>query len=307
MIFLISLKDYLDLIYTDFKKYISSNEEYCELLDLDFRGEHLPNYQKNGIVQLYLLRYAYAYLFEYKYLFKNIIPRRDPLKVQNLKILSVGCGNYLDYWGAALACNAVNKYCGIKYTGVDPVDWRYKVYPRQRDSIQYENKTFYEFLKSLVEDEKILDFNVIIFPKSIGEFSKDEFREVCTLLKRCKFKSKQIMLIFSLRDCVSKRRFDMNRAAMVVDAFKNHKHLSFTVSNFDKEKPWGIEARGIRALDSDFIYPDEIIDYIKGLSNICNKQTSFECIDCSQSLSRWPILKTNYITYSYAFIRRKEN
>lgn len=306
---MISLTDYLDLIYRDFKEYIDNSDSYCDLLDLDFRGEHLPDYQRDGIVQLYLLRYAFAYLFEYKYLFKQIVPKKEPLRIRSLKILSVGCGNYLDYWGAALASNAINKSCAIKYTGIDPVEWKYKIYPRQRDSIKFENSTFYDYLKNVVDNEIELDENVIIFPKSIGEFSKDEFREICTLLKRCKFKSERIVLVFSFRDCPSKRKFDMNRAAMIVDSFKNHKRISFGVSNFDREKCYGIESKGIRAVDSDFIYPDKIIDYIKGLSKICEQQknASGKCIGCSDSLSRWPILRTNYITYSYAFIKRKEN
>lgn len=267
----------------------------------------MPDYQKDGIVQLYMLRYAYAYLFEYKYLFKKIIPKKEHLRTKNLRILSVGCGNYLDYWGAALASDIINESCIINYIGIDPVDWKYKIEPRQRDSIHFENVTFYEFLKNVVDSKKELDVNVIVFPKSIGEFDKDEFREICALLKRCKYKSKKIVLFFSFRDCQSKRKFDMNRVSMIVDTFKNHKDLSFTVS-FDKEKCFGVNPMGIRAIDKDFIYPNEIIDYINGLSQICDRQKTrmLNCIDCANSLSRWPILKTNYITYSYALIERKE-
>ena len=309
---MLSLTDYLNDIYKDFVDYINRSDEYCELLDLDFRGEHLPNYQNEGIVQLYLLRYAYAYLFEYKHIFTKFIPKRDPFKIQNLKVISVGCGNYLDYWGAALACDAVNKSCGIKYTGLDPVNWKYKVDPRQRDSIQFENKTFYEFLKTIVENDKGIDVNVIVFPKSIGEFSKDEIRGICVLLKRCKFNNKKILVIFSFRDCLSNKEIDMNRAAMIVDAFKNHRSIPFSVSNFDRTRCYGIESQGIRAVDNSFIYPNDIICYIQELANVCDKQNVLleKCVGCSQALSRWPILKTDYINYSYALItliKRKEN
>lgn len=311
VVVMISLNDYLNQIYLDFKKYVENSSEYCELLDLDFSKEDLPNYQKEGIVQLYLLRYAYAYLFEYKYLFQKIIPPQkalQALKPIKLKILSVGCGAFLDYWGAALASNAVNPSCVIKYTGIDPVDWKYKINPRQRDSIQFEKKNFCNFLKATVESGKELDVNVLVFPKSIGEFSSDEFREICALLKRCKFKCKRIVLVFSYRDCTSQRSFDMNRVAMIVDSFKNHRSISFAVSNFDRGQCNKIKSMGIRAMDSDFIYPDKIIEYIKSLSNICNKQgkTLGKCMDCAKSLSRWPILKTTYITYSLPVIDRKE-
>ena len=68
---IISINDYLTGIFKDFKNYIEEEDGLCDLLDLNFIGNHVPNYNNKNIVQYYLLRYAFSYMFEYKHLYSN--------------------------------------------------------------------------------------------------------------------------------------------------------------------------------------------------------------------------------------------
>ena len=68
---MITINDYLNGILKDFKAYVNSQKELCELLDVHFDAGRIPDYSNLHVQQLYLLRYAYAYAFEYKYMYKK--------------------------------------------------------------------------------------------------------------------------------------------------------------------------------------------------------------------------------------------
>ena len=302
---IIPVEDYLENIYVGLKEFIESHEEYCSLLDLNFSDNHVPEYDNINTTQLYLLRYAFSYMFEYKYLYKKFVPKKKTLTKPTLKILSIGCGNYLDYWGAASAANEINDTCIIKYIGVDQVDWNYKIDCRKQDEITF----FQTNIASFLESQDKLDVNFIIFPKSISEFSDDDFRNMCSRLKHIKFSSSAIVLLFSIRDNANNCEFDMSRAAEIVNCFKNNKNNKFSASNFNRNRPYGVENKGIRSFDKSLVYPSHISDLILSLYKKCTNKTinSSKCQNCSKNLVRNPILTTKYITYSYAILTKRDD
>ena len=61
---MIIVNDYIDDIFNDFKEYLDNQENLCELKEeAYFYSNHIPNYDKLCVQQLYLLRYAYAYIY----------------------------------------------------------------------------------------------------------------------------------------------------------------------------------------------------------------------------------------------------
>lgn len=301
---IISINDYLTGIFKDFKNYIEEEDGLCDLLDLNFIGNHVPNYNNKNIVQYYLLRYAFSYMFEYKHLYSNYFLSKKWLSNQTLRILSIGCGNYMDYWGAAYVADKQDKSFKIKYIGIDQVDWHYKISKRKNDEIQF----YCEDIVSYLETQKRIDSNYIIFPKSIGEFSDETFRRICTLFKKINFSSKELHLIFSIRESQNHIRSDMNRAIEIVSCFKNNQFNDYRISKFNKNKPLVLTPQAIVTSDKEFRYPDEIKNYLCTLHSNCKTQNnSFNCMHCLDQLNRNPILTTNHIKYMYAKVIRKDD
>lgn len=82
-------------------------------LELDFRSN--PGYVRAEWQCFYMLKYYYAYLVQYYFLYQYI-------HLDDYKIFSVGCGNYIDLLGF-LCQNKKDK--PVKYLGVDPVKWHF--------------------------------------------------------------------------------------------------------------------------------------------------------------------------------------
>lgn len=70
---MIGITEYLELIYEDFKAEIDAGEFLCDLKKLSFEAGGLPDYNDIQIQRLYLLRYAFAYGFEYTQMYKEVL------------------------------------------------------------------------------------------------------------------------------------------------------------------------------------------------------------------------------------------
>lgn len=85
---------------------------------------------------MYLLRYAFAYAFEYSRMYRNVLAQMDD--VNNISVTSVGCGSMIDYWPLVHALEMKRKIdCSIRYVGIDKIDWNYKIRQRQNDELHY--------------------------------------------------------------------------------------------------------------------------------------------------------------------------
>ncbi len=66
---MITINAFLNGVLDDFREYVKSQGKLCDLLDAHFDAGNIPDYSDKHIQQLYLLRYAYAYAFEYKHIY----------------------------------------------------------------------------------------------------------------------------------------------------------------------------------------------------------------------------------------------
>lgn len=167
---MITINKYLDDILFDFKEYVTSGVRLCDLKEVHFDAGILPDYSDIHVQQLYLLRYAYAYSFEYKRMYASLIRRMNP--GMEIAVTSIGCGSMIDYWALT---RVVPNRCTIRYRGIDTIDWSYRMEQRPQDDVLFRNADAVE----LVSKAKRLTADAYIFPKSISEFSKSDIEEIC--------------------------------------------------------------------------------------------------------------------------------
>ena len=170
---MITINKYLDDILFDFKEYVTSGVRLCDLKEVHFDAGNLPDYSDIHVQQLYLLRYAYAYSFEYKRMYASLIRRMNP--GMEIAVTSIGCGSMIDYWALT---RVVPNRCTIRYRGIDTIDWSYRMEQRPQDDVLFRNADAVE----LVSKAKRLTADAYIFPKSISEFSKSDIEEICIAL-----------------------------------------------------------------------------------------------------------------------------
>lgn len=170
---MITINKYLDDILFDFKEYVTSGVRLCDLKEVHFDAGNLPDYSDIHVQQLYLLRYAYAYSFEYKRMYASLIRRMNP--GMEIAVTSIGCGSMIDYWALT---RVVPNRCAIRYRGIDTIDWSYRMEQRPQDDVLFRNADAVE----LVSKAKGLTADAYIFPKSISEFSKSDIEEICIAL-----------------------------------------------------------------------------------------------------------------------------
>ena len=127
---MITIKNYISMIYDDFREYIDQNVNLCMLKTLNYQAGQKPDYSDIHIQQLYLLRYVFSYAFEYKSMFDTLFAR-EKFK-DSIEVASIGCGNMIDYWGLVEALGEIGSgECYIKYRGIDTIDWNYKIEARE--------------------------------------------------------------------------------------------------------------------------------------------------------------------------------
>lgn len=146
---MIDITQYLQDIYEDLQGYVDNDVCLCKFKKLNFEAGALPDYTDINIQQLYLLRYAFAYAFEYSRMYLNVLSQMDD--VNSISVTSVGCGSMIDYWSLVHALKIKHKLdCSIRYAGIDKIDWNYKIPKRQNDEVHYSIGNAAVFLQVIV-------------------------------------------------------------------------------------------------------------------------------------------------------------
>lgn len=293
-----AIYDYISTIYEDFEQYVDKNINLCELMTVNYQAGRKPDYTDKHIQQLYLLRYAFSYLFEYKTMYESLF-KREKFK-DKIEVTSVGCGSMLDYWALVEALRKVRKSrCVIKYRGIDSVDWHYKIQERLQDKVYFRRTNAASFFRKTPK----LTSNVYFFPKSISEFSDKDFEDICEGFRRKEIVKDRVHILVSLRADQGSMDRDMERSKKLKLALKKN---GFTTN--DKVKRYFYfknEKLGIKAFDHDFDYPNESKELLASLSTQCNKY--YDCADdCDRYLNRLPVLTARYIRFQIFTFDRKD-
>ena len=293
-------KDLHSYLYTkkeSFEEYynsLQSEEEKInfikKLYKMNYRGSDNDDgqelaylYSERYIQEFYFLRYMYAYAYEYREMFTRLLTE------QNLhgfiEILSVGCGNGIDYWAIREAEQSIiDNDTGadrhtIQYTGLDEIDWydqwggkNYKMVPK-KGMVTYKQIDAAEYF----ENAQRLPYNVIIFPKSISEFSDGEFTRICNALGRKEFKFEyegrmrdrnEVHFLISLRKVDGISQVDRERIRLLKEAMEANEVNGFKLSNpatvpVQEEEFYTEDGSGITAYDQSFRYPGPILNFLQ--------------------------------------------
>lgn len=299
---MISINKYLDRILADFQSYLDEGHELCDLKSVNYDQGQIPDYMDSHVQQYYLLRYAYGYAFEYKAMYETLL-KQYPFQ-KKISVTSIGCGTMLDYWALTRVLKQRKmENVSIKYTGIDQVKWKYQFSPREEDKVTFCKN---DAVQELAQYDK-LKSDVYFFPKSISEFSDDDFKRLCKVFKKTPIKKDRIHLLVSVRSDERSQQRDSQRVELLSDAIIKN---GFQTDDFSDDLQYADDPdKKIRLDDSDFEHPSDVIDCLKKLNVQCSRyQDNREhCeLDCEERLNRWPILNQGQVCYIILTFERKE-
>jgi hypothetical protein len=282
------IKNRITEAYTDFCKSAEHAQKLCELKKFTYAGTSKPDYANPMVQQYYILKYFPAYLAEYRVIYERIFSFN--FLGTPLKVLSIGTGCGTDLYGLHFAATK-SQLQGLIYTGIDCIKW------------QYQNQMGHNgvrFIQADIQSWSALDrddYNIIIFPKSISEFSEKCFSYIKSLFEKTSFAANKIVLICSLMG--KGKEADFRRVTAIVKIFQS---MHYTVPKDDLgQYLTSSKSEGLRNICSDFIYPDNILTEFKKILHKCltYSKTNRACEEkCEQVLKgKFPVLKTDYIKY----------
>lgn len=282
----------MERIYKDYISNLSSGNTFihgkCDsFFTFEKNDPDEIKYSKHNHQQLYLLRYFYSYLIEYRYLYNQ-------LDLNELKVFSIGCGCFLDLYGLLFA---IKEGTYFSYYGIDVEDWQYKdlVSDLTMRSL-FEQKTLGTCLADFSKtglNESLGSFNVFIFPKTIEYMENSNTKEISALaayVKKTTFKEDVIYLILNGMEQLFQE--DIDRLDILKNAFCQ---IGYKVRE-ESQKPANFSSSFYR-LSGLKKFPDEKMDFLK---DICSKCSNKGC-SSPKKPSKSPILNTN--SFNYKIIR----
>lgn len=286
---MITIKEYLDEVLNDFAEYVRSEDTLCTLKKAHFDKGRVPDYSDIHIQQLYLLRYAYAYAFEYKCMYTDLLSRIN--LEESIRVTSIGCGSLIDYWSLV---HTVRNQCSIIYKGIDTIDWLYKIPPRDCDDLIFYN----DDAASLFQRANKFSADVYIFPKSISEFSENEIYNISRCLKSDSILRNTVHFMFSLRTDSGSLIRDIRKTKIIYDRMIECGFHTDDVSYVYTGFSGAIKDKSICKTDNDFSNPNDVIDYLKELYEECKDYGHCPSSEsCKNRLGRWPILNCRYAAW----------
>lgn len=291
------ISNFLMKVYNDFLELIEERKCLCDLRAMTYADpEEFPDYSDIFIQQLYLLRYYPAYLIEYWYIYTQVFREQASNIPLDIHLLSIGCGACIDYTSILYAMDDLQIRSSVHYYGYDKVEWSYK------PDLSTSPYSFFKQDIFQLPTFPLNTYNIIIFPKSIGEFDKN--RDILyNLFKNTRFSSKTMILISSLREgraCIDNPIF-----SSIVDILINIH--GYTLKNVPCVCQ--IQEKGLKKICPSFNYPDNIKQLFENgeLLNRCKtfQQSKKKCEDKCDNLKRQiPILTCSHINYQYAILEK---
>jgi len=276
------------------RSYVLNAGKCCDLKGLDFSGGNAPDYDNHGIQLLYLLRYYGAYLCEYRKIYAEVLEFLDQ---DRIRVLSLGSGCCVDL--AGLYFELEEHGLGpdrVQYRGYDSVNWHWRFEAQDLDT-----RVIHRNVARMSRKERPI--NVMIFPKSLGDFSGADHRELVAAIRDCEFSASKVVVVSSARAVDPSLDRDVRRFAEIVGEFRSKGYETgddpMVYTHYPYAPAWA-------RLFPGFSIPDEVVAYLKGLALHCpvRRQNGVPCkMDCD-ALSRYPILKSGQVRYQVVRLTR---
>lgn len=234
------------------------------------------NYSDPLEQQLYLLRYFYAYYYEYRKILDCICQH-----FQEINVVSVGCGSCID----ALALKHAFKG-PTGYLGIDCVKWAYELpLPTNCD--------FDDRITSSTEDY-LKDATVLFFPKSLSDIENSEMNDIKQWIKKSKLTKDKICLAasFIYRGVVDDlvptadqfKQFNEILSILLEKNYVLDELNSFMVKEKDDSN------KKIWKLDKEMPIPSNLLDFFNGgMEKLCKRynKNSVHCEVCEKTNGKY--------------------
>jgi len=274
-------ESFLKNVYSDFSSSVGKVDRLCFLKDLSFLGSNTPDYSNVMIQQLYLLRYAPAYISEYEAFYEALIDLEGSPTF--LRIFSIGSGSGLDYYGAYRAIKKKGLPSDtLHYSGIDVINWYYRT--------SLDNHRYHFYNQDVTRLHSLPDslINVLFFPKSISEFSNESFSRLIEVIRNTAFCSEQINVCASVRR--SHLKDDYKRLVSIVECLLLRDE--YTIHSDHSSQDDNVQGESIS-------YPEHIFKFLSNLRANCQAYRRGICRgerDCD-TLNRRPMKDTSYRQY----------
>lgn len=283
------------------------------LRGMRFDLESPPDYTMPLSQQIYLLRYLYAYSFEYFLVFYKMFNASDGEIKKAFNILSIGCGSAVDYWAFKRAVNYMELTEEIEivcYNGIDIVSWLYSFPKEKYDLVNIHQQDFISWLRENTDIFSKSD--IIFFPKSIGEFSDEYFSDLLNELTKdnCKISRKSVAVIGSFRK--RKHAFDVARFDQIVNCLKSS--ANYRVWKSVTKSPQS--ARSCQKIPNLFgyfeDYPANLREELRNICKYCNEFNrngdhcdNPNCLDPTINVNKYPITTKDYIDFKIVILKKR--
>ncbi len=265
----------------------SQKKPLCDLR-IDWKN---PHYEKKELQHLYMLRYFYAYLLEFWWLFNFI-------KLDRFNIFSIGCGAFVDLLGLFTSNKSYGK--NATYCGIDPVDWEYRDFIRSilphNYEINFQQQRFEDYVE-MPDGKNVLGrANVIVFPKSIEYLDTSVWKKN---VEETDFKENVIYLVMNAMD------FDYKKDVYKIDYFaKLLETKEYNISDI-KEKTVFVPQWFCQFPDSPQ-YPSDVSDsWFFKLPSQCISYAQCANEECYLKKYNSPIYSTG--SFQYKIIKLVKN
>lgn len=290
-------------IFSDFKNDVDNIPKLCILKELRYDSNNVPEYSKDIIQRLYLLRYFPAYLSEYYIMYKDLL-KSGFIEDNNFNIISLGCGSGIDCYSMmiALTKRGLNPSEYMRYTGIDYIPWLYfPIINSSTDNYIWRLQYNLGSMEQLDEE----NYNVIVFPKSIGEFSADVYDNLLHIMENTNFTHNRLACLCSFRD--SKKDADISRFEKVIQKIiDRHGYTALDERNMythyvQKDEYWH------NICPEVFEQPEEIVQYLINILGCCsgyvdNNYSPHET--ACERIAWYPIKKVGYAKWRIIRLER---
>lgn len=234
---MLTITEYLREIFEKFEEHCNKQTENMRELKscMDQLKNYSPILHSDGssiysnpaVQQLYLLKYAYTYGFEYLSMYNEFI--ENFADKENISVVSLGCGTMLDYW--ALAYMLDQKKLSrpiVKYLGIDAIKWNHSLETEVRDkdkkTFQFSQESFEHFFER--QNNEFNTHDVYFFPKSISEFSDNgngKSAMEMMLSRLSEIEKDTVYFCISLRKSYEVANDDIRKVQKIIDKLEEEK------------------------------------------------------------------------------------
>lgn len=241
------------------KRYSSGMDGHklCEELLIDFSSDNKKGTQSNAVYEdslaqaIYTYKYFYGYAYEYSLMYRDVFDRigtwDKEMVTPGLQVLSLGCGNGVDYYAARKelsnfkdrVAEGPDKYSwpAMRYIGIDYSPWdncRINLKPQDMEhgsvyhfGSEYDVKKYLALDSGEAEVDGCTNASIIVLPKSILEFGDEEVGAVATWLET-KLQSKHVFLCVCPPHTIltngAQEKVLNSRTDQLLNALGNHYH-----------------------------------------------------------------------------------